>query len=43
MVAHVGAALVRTGHVPDDLWVRTPSLEDAVISLLEPDSIGAKS
>jgi ABC-2 type transport system ATP-binding protein len=41
MVAHVGAELVRTGRVPDDLWVRAPSLEDAVISLLDHETIGA--
>ncbi len=35
MVAHVGAELVREGRVPDDLWVKVPDLEDAVISLLE--------
>jgi ABC-2 type transport system ATP-binding protein len=43
MVAHVGAALVRAGPVPADLWVRAPSLEDAVISLLEHDANGARS
>jgi ABC-2 type transport system ATP-binding protein len=34
MVAHVGAELVRAGEVPDDLWVKVPDLEDAVIGLL---------
>jgi ABC-2 type transport system ATP-binding protein len=42
MVAHVGAELVREGRVPDDLWVRAPSLEDAVIALLEREAIGAR-
>jgi ABC-2 type transport system ATP-binding protein len=45
MVAHVGAELVRAGRVPDDLWVKVPDLEDAVIGLLErpveADTIGA--
>jgi ABC-2 type transport system ATP-binding protein len=47
MVAHVGAELVRTGRVPDDLWVKLPDLEDAVIGLLQhqPDTpaMGASS
>jgi ABC-2 type transport system ATP-binding protein len=33
-IAHVGAALVRGGCVPDDLTVEVPNLEDAVIGLL---------
>jgi ABC-2 type transport system ATP-binding protein len=45
MVAHVGAELVRVGRVPDDLWVKVPDLEDAVIGLLEhevePHLVGA--
>ena len=45
MIAHVGAELVREGEVPDDLWVKVPDLEDAVVSLLErqeePSPIGA--
>jgi len=45
MVAHVGAELVRAGRVPEDLWVKVPDLEDAVIGLLErqeePHGIGA--
>jgi len=47
MVAHVGAELVQAGRVPDDLWVKVPDLEDAVIALLEhhqeSQSIGAMS
>jgi ABC-2 type transport system ATP-binding protein len=47
MVAHVGAELVHAGRVPDDLWVKVPDLEDAVIGLLERQqerhAIGAKS
>jgi ABC-2 type transport system ATP-binding protein len=35
MVAYVGAALAREGPVPEDLWVKVPDLEDAVIGLLE--------
>jgi len=38
MIAHVGASLVRHGMVPDDLGVRMPGLEDAVITLLESGS-----
>ena len=34
-IAHVGAALVRVGWVPPDLSVRIPSLEDALVELLE--------
>jgi ABC-2 type transport system ATP-binding protein len=34
IVAHVGAALVRWSSVPDDLSVRVPSLEDAMIELI---------
>lgn len=34
-IAHVGAALVRAGSVPDDLTVRVPSLEDALLELLD--------
>ena len=37
-IAHVGAALVGTGWVPADLSARVPSLEDALLSLLERDS-----
>ena len=35
IIAHVGAILVRHGMVPDDLDVQVPSLEDAVLTLLE--------
>jgi ABC-2 type transport system ATP-binding protein len=34
-IAHVGAALVRAGHIPPDLSVRIPSLEDALLDLLD--------
>jgi ABC-2 type transport system ATP-binding protein len=34
IIAHVGAALVRHGLVPDDLSVRVPSLDDAMLTLL---------
>jgi ABC-2 type transport system ATP-binding protein len=37
-IAHVGAALVGSGWVPPDLSARVPSLEDALLSLLERDS-----
>jgi ABC-2 type transport system ATP-binding protein len=33
-IAHVGAALVRSGPVPPDLTVEVPDLEDALLSLL---------
>jgi len=33
-IAHVGAALVRYGSVPDDLNVHVPSLDDAMLALL---------
>lgn len=36
IVAYVGASLVRHGMVPDDLGVHVSSLEDAVLTLLEP-------
>jgi ABC-2 type transport system ATP-binding protein len=35
MIAHVGAAMVRCGQVPEDLSVHVPDLEDALLSLLE--------
>ena len=38
MIAHVGASLVRHRMVPDDLDVHVPSLEDAVLTLLEPSA-----
>jgi ABC-2 type transport system ATP-binding protein len=34
-IAHVGAALVRTGWVPADLSATVPSLDDALVELLE--------
>ncbi|HEX4657389.1 MAG TPA: ABC transporter ATP-binding protein [Streptosporangiaceae bacterium] len=34
-IAHVGAALVRAGWIPPDLSVRIPSLEDALLGLLD--------
>jgi ABC-2 type transport system ATP-binding protein len=37
-IAHVSASLVGTGWVPSDLSARVPSLEDALLSLLERDS-----
>ena len=37
-VAHIGAELVAAGWVPPDLAARVPSLEDALLSLLERDS-----
>jgi hypothetical protein len=33
-IAHVGALLVRHGTVPADLDVHVPSLDDAMLSLL---------
>jgi len=35
VIAHVGAALVRWGPVPADLSVHVPSLEDALLGLLD--------
>jgi ABC-2 type transport system ATP-binding protein len=34
-IAHVGAALVRAGTAPGDLSVRIPTLEDALLKLLD--------
>jgi ABC-2 type transport system ATP-binding protein len=34
-IAYVGAALVRAGWVPPDLWVHVPNLEDALLGLLD--------
>lgn len=34
-IAHVGRALVESGHVPPDLNVSVPSLEDALLDLLD--------
>jgi ABC-2 type transport system ATP-binding protein len=35
LIAHVGAALVARGPVPDDLTVDLPDLEDALVTLLD--------
>jgi ABC-2 type transport system ATP-binding protein len=35
MIAWVGAWLAAEGPIPDDLWVRVPDLEDAVVHLLQ--------
>jgi ABC-2 type transport system ATP-binding protein len=35
VIAHVGAALVERGPVPDDLTVEMPDLEDALVTLLD--------
>ena len=40
IIAHVGAALVRHGPVPDDLSGHVPDLEDALLRLLEPEPAG---
>jgi hypothetical protein len=37
IIAYVGAALVRWEPVPDDLTVHVPSLEDALLGLLNGD------
>jgi hypothetical protein len=34
-IAYVGAVLTASGWVPPDLWAHVPSLEDALLSLLE--------
>jgi hypothetical protein len=39
MIAYVGAALVRWEPVPDDLSVYQPSLEDALLGLLNGDQL----
>jgi len=42
IIAHVGAALVRRGSVPEDLGVHVPDLEDALLGLLEREpAVGA--
>jgi ABC-2 type transport system ATP-binding protein len=43
IIAHVCASLVQHGMVPDDLGVHVPSLEDAVLTLLEPGPDDARS
>ncbi|PZS18363.1 MAG: multidrug ABC transporter ATP-binding protein [Acidimicrobiales bacterium] len=42
IIAHVGAALVRSGPVPGDLSVQIPNLEDALLGILDtrPDASG---
>ena len=40
-IAHVGAALVGKGPVPADLSVRVPTLEDALVGLLERQVVDA--
>ncbi|HEY3868319.1 MAG TPA: ABC transporter ATP-binding protein [Actinocrinis sp.] len=40
-IAHVGAALVDGGRVPGDLSVQVPTLEDALLSLLQQTEGGA--
>jgi hypothetical protein len=40
IIAHVGAALVRWGPVPEDLSVEIPDLEDALLGLLGGESGG---
>ncbi len=42
VIAHVGAALVRWGTVPADLSVHVPSLEDALLGLLDGTEIAAE-
>lgn len=42
-LAHVGAELVRRGHVPPDLHAHLPDLEDALLRLLDRDPVGASS
>ena len=41
-IAHVGASLVADGWVPPDLTVRVPSLEDALVNLLEQRRTGTE-
>jgi len=42
IIAHVGAALVRHGAVPDDLGVHVPDLEEALLEMLQDESaVGA--
>jgi ABC-2 type transport system ATP-binding protein len=40
VIAHVGAALVRWGSVPADLSVHVPTLEDALLGLLDGADLG---
>jgi ABC-2 type transport system ATP-binding protein len=41
VIAYVGAELVRHGPVPEDLAVRMPSLEDALVTLLREGQLEA--
>jgi ABC-2 type transport system ATP-binding protein len=41
VIAHVGAALVRWGPVPADLSVHVPTLEDALLGLLDGADVGS--
>jgi len=42
VIAHVGAALVRWGSVPADLSVHVPTLEDALLGLLDGAGVGGQ-
>jgi ABC-2 type transport system ATP-binding protein len=42
-IAYVGAMLTSSGWVPPDLWAHVPSLEDALLSLLEQAEIDDRS
>ncbi len=42
-IAYVGAMLTSSGWVPPDLWAHVPSLEDALLSLLEQAEIDDQS
>ena len=42
VIAHVGAALVRWGSVPADLSVHVPTLEDALLGLLDGADVGGE-
>lgn len=43
IIAHVGAALVRHGTVPEDLGVHVPDLDDAMLSLLQYEPSGREA
>ena len=43
MIAYLGAAFVEAGQVPADLRVHMPTLEDALLKLLETDETAASS
>ncbi len=42
VIAHVGAVLVRWGPVPADLSVHVPTLEDALLGLLDGADVGGE-